>query len=100
VPIPAVVGLAEPLSPELVLVCPELREHALAAAPPLPWETLGTWRADRVRPLGAGAQNVRRFPHRARDALLYVGGIAIPLVIIGIVVSLLTLVLTALAGTR
>ena len=29
--------LAEPISPELVLVCPELRERALAAMPELPW---------------------------------------------------------------
>jgi hypothetical protein len=29
--------LAEPISPELVLVCPELRERALAALPELPW---------------------------------------------------------------
>ncbi len=29
------VAVAQPLSPELVLVCPELREHALAQLPPL-----------------------------------------------------------------
>jgi hypothetical protein len=93
------VAPAEPLSPELVLVCPELREQALAAAPPLPWELCGTWRADRVRPLGAGTSRARR-PPRIHDAFLYVSGIAIPLVIIGIAVSLLTLVLTAFAGAR
>jgi hypothetical protein len=28
----------DPISPELVLVCPELREQALARLPVLPWE--------------------------------------------------------------
>ena len=99
-PIEAVVGLLEPLSPELVLVCPELREQALAAAPPLPWERFATRRADAPRPTYAGAQGVAARRGLARELLLYVSGLAAPLVLIAMVVALLTLALTALAGTR
>jgi hypothetical protein len=97
------VGPAEPLSPELVLVCPELREQALAAASPLPWEGFGTWRADRVRPLGTECEAEPESGGRlrvVREALLYVSGIAVQLVTVGVVVSLLTLLLTAIGGAR
>ena len=38
----------EEISPELVLVCPELREQALALLPKLPWERVASSARDRV----------------------------------------------------
>ena len=79
--------LSEPLSPELVLVCPELRERALAALPPLPWEALPARKAETVpatRPLWG--------------ALFYATGLVAPLLMLGLGSLLLAVALTLVAG--
>ena len=77
---------ADPVSPELALVCPELRERALAALPPLPWEAYGR------------RTEYDQVPGRVVEALFHVAGLAVPLVVLALCSLLVTLGLTLLAG--
>lgn len=84
---------AEPISPELVLVCPELREQALAEQPQLPWQVVTAAVPMRTPPDSA----VGWISEAAADgvaALLQIARLATVVVVVCIV---LTLILTLVA---
>jgi hypothetical protein len=80
----------EPISPELALVCPELRARALAALPPFPPSHARARSAIRFVPVEAEGP-------AARDVVAYVIALATQLGTIGAGVVALTLALTAVA---
>ena len=85
----------EPISPELVLVCPELREEALATQPPAAWELL----RDTLRP-SPEALSVEA--PTSRERLRVVPSVATGLVrlalIVCVVAVMVTLTLTLVAN--
>ena len=84
--------IAEPISPELVLVCPELRERALAQLPPLPWEAFAPRRAE-----VALARRAPAVP-ALHEAMTYALTLLVPLGALALGSLLVTLCLTLLAG--
>jgi len=84
---------SEPLSPELVLVCPALRAEALRelSVRTMPWEGLPTAPAAPARPAHAEISALRA-------GVLYVGGLAWQLGLAALTAALATVVLTAVAG--
>ena len=77
---------AADISPELVLVCPELAEQARAALPDRPWETFVPRPPARPIPLGAAsppARSRRTWPERLASAfpVLLIGGFVAVIVV-------------------
>jgi len=83
----------ELISPELVLVCPELRERAIAALPDAAWQALVPEVQLRVAPapVEPTAWTV------LRQAAAHLDGLLLPLVAIPCAVFFVTLVLTLIA---
>lgn len=84
----------EPLSPELALVCPELRARAIAALPELPWLAVRGRGAERLE---AAVQFAPAVPVLG-DAVEYVLTLVGQLGVAAAGVVLITLVLTMLAA--
>ncbi len=83
----------EPLSPELVLVCPELREQALAATVDPVWELVV-----RARVQAAHEPSSRSSPRLYRGVAAYLAQtMVVPLVAVTLTLTL-TLLLTAIAN--
>src|SRR5206468_3364142 len=91
----AMSALAEPISPELALVCPELRERALAALADPTWETLLAQAQARARAehLPANA-SVRA---RLGWGVAYLYGLLWPIALATLVAVLATGMLTVVA---
>jgi hypothetical protein len=88
------VVLDEPISPELALVCPDLRERAIAALPDL--EFWAVVRAVRVpAPVPVPVPQSRRAAVLVRQGL---GALLVPLAALAFC-SMLTLVLTLVADS-
>ncbi len=91
--------MAEPLSPELALVCPELRARAIAALPELPW--LEERRSAPDEHAEAEDDAVRApLASICREATTYALARAGQLGIAAVGVVLLTVALTILAAVR
>lgn len=81
---------ADVISPELALVCPELRQRALRQLPELPWQSLGHVR---VRPLAAVAAQ----PTLSRQLAVGVVHLLVLAVVTLLGAGAVTLVLTLVA---
>jgi hypothetical protein len=83
----------EEISPELVLVCPELREQALALLPKLPWERVVSRAREQASSRAAATPSVSAL-RESVAALLQFGQLATVVIVATI---LLTLALTLVA---
>jgi hypothetical protein len=90
---------AEPLSPELALVCPELRARAIAALPELPWLEVRRSAPDEHAEAEDDAV-LAPLASICREAATYALALAGRLGIAAAGVVLLTLALTILAALR
>ena len=87
------VALSEPISPELVLVCPELRERAIAALSDLAWQTLLLDVRTRRAPAHVEARSWRA----TAEAVVGLAATFVPALTLMLCTALVTTALTVIA---
>jgi hypothetical protein len=90
-------ALLEPISPELALVCPELRQQAIADLPDFTWEVFVAQARARVVPQ-APERTVGVLACEVRQAVVEMITPVVPLAIVAFMcVTLVTLAMTLIA---
>jgi hypothetical protein len=88
------VAVVEPISPELVLVCPELRKRAIASLPDAGWRAFVQ---DVGRTVPEPVEATRREVVRTTTAAALLSPLLAPLLALPLCVVALTLILTLIA---
>jgi len=89
-------ALLEPISPELALVCPELRQQAIAALPDFTWQVFVAQTRARVAP--QAPESTAGVLTRARQAAFEIITLVVPFASGAFVcVTLVTLAMTLIA---
>jgi hypothetical protein len=91
-------ALLEPISPELALVCPELRQQAIASLPDFTWQVFVAQTRARVVPQ-APERTARVLAREARQAAVEMITLVVPFASAAFVcVTLVTLAMTLIAN--
>jgi len=89
-------ALHEPISPELALVCPELRQQAIADLPDFTWQVFVAQTRARVVP--QAPDSTAGVPARARQAAVEMITLVVPFASFAFIsVTLITLAMTLIA---
>jgi hypothetical protein len=90
-------ALLEPISPELALVCPELRQQAIASLPDFSWQVFVAQARARVVPT-APERTAGVLAREARQAAVEMITLVVPFATVAFIcVTLVTLAMTLIA---